>query len=57
MTKPTQDNPEKASTSIRLSQVAQNLRAKLAVKLGINQTAVIELALREFAEKHGVTTP
>ncbi len=54
MAKKATDNPEKSSTSIRLSPEAEKLRTKLAAKLGINKTAVIELALREFAEKHGV---
>ena len=43
------------NTSLRLSQTGETLRAKLAQLLGVTKTAVIELALREFAKKHGVT--
>lgn len=40
----------KHPTSIRLSPEGQRLRALLAHKLGISQTAVIELALRDKAK-------
>jgi len=36
--------------SIRLSETAVRLRELLAAKLGLSQSAVIELALRRLAE-------
>jgi len=42
------------STSIRLTAEAQRLRAALAEKLGVSQSAVIELAIRQMAEREGV---
>jgi hypothetical protein len=45
---------DKKSTSIRLSANAERLRKQLAALLGVNKTAVIEIALRELAAKHGV---
>jgi hypothetical protein len=39
-------------TSIRLSDEAKRLRTALAATLGVNETAVLELALREMAKKH-----
>jgi predicted DNA-binding protein len=43
-------------TSIRLSEEGQQLRKLLAKKLGLSESAVIELALRRLAEMEGVTT-
>lgn len=45
----------KEKTSIQLSAEAMQLRRLLAKKLGINQTAVIEQAIRELATRHNVT--
>jgi ribosomal protein L20A (L18A) len=45
---------EKKNTSIRISADGERLRAALAKVLGINKTAVIELALRELAARHGI---
>ena len=45
----------KTLTSITLSHQAKELREKLAVKLGINKTAVIEMAIRKLAEKENIT--
>lgn len=55
MAKSIPDKAEIHATSIRLSQDAQTLRSKLAKKMGINQTAVIETAIRLLAEQKGVT--
>lgn len=44
----------KKYTSIRISADGERLRAALAKLLGVNKTAVIEIALRELAAKHGV---
>lgn len=44
----------KQLTSIRLSAEAKRLRILLAEKLGISQTAVLEIALREKAKREGV---
>lgn len=44
----------KKKTSIQISEDAKRLQKLLAEHLGINQTAVIELAIRELAEKKGI---
>jgi predicted DNA-binding protein len=43
-------------TSIRLSEEGQQLRKLLAKKLGLSESAVIELALRRLAQMEGITT-
>lgn len=48
------NSQESYPTSIRLSLDSITRRNRLSAKLHINRTAVIELALKEFAEKHGV---
>lgn len=45
---------EKKNTSIRLSANAERLRVALATLLGVNKSAVVEIALRELAAKYGV---
>ncbi len=42
---------KKQATSIRLSSEAKRLLAALAQKLGINKTAVMEIAIRRLAEQ------
>ncbi|MCZ7554758.1 MAG: hypothetical protein M5U05_19645 [Anaerolineales bacterium] len=44
-------------TSIRLSRDGQILRRLLARKLGLSQTAVIELGIRRLAELENVKVP
>ena len=39
----------KKTTSIRLSEDGKQLRKKLAKKLGLSESAVIELAIRRLA--------
>jgi len=46
---------KKEATSYRLSPEAKQLIKLLASQLGLNETSVIELAIRELAEKKGVT--
>lgn len=41
-------------TSVRLSDDAKRLIAELSRKLGISQTAIIELAIREKAKREGL---
>jgi predicted transcriptional regulator len=41
-------------TSIRYTPEAKRLLEILAKKLGVSQTAVVKLAIREFAEKRDV---
>jgi hypothetical protein len=55
MTKTNSDIPKesRSKTSISLSESAQVIREWLANELGMNQTAVVELALRELATKWG----
>ncbi|GHO73844.1 hypothetical protein KSD_16150 [Ktedonobacter sp. SOSP1-85] len=45
---------DKTPTSIRLSDEGKRLRKLLAEKLGISESAVIEIALRRLAEWEGV---
>lgn len=44
----------KKQTSIRLSAEADRLREALAEKMGISKSAVLEIAIRDMAAKHGV---
>jgi hypothetical protein len=46
----------KIATSIRLSPEAMELRRSLSALLGIDQTAVVELALRKLAQAEGIST-
>lgn len=45
---------KKRSTSLRLSDHARELLARLSAKLGINQTSVLELAIRKLAKEEGI---
>lgn len=45
---------KKKATSIRLSEEGMRLWAELAAKLGLNNLAVMELALRTLAKQHGI---
>lgn len=47
-------NRDKLPTSIRLSEEGKQLRKLLAEKLGISESAVIEMALRKLAEMEGI---
>jgi predicted transcriptional regulator len=42
------------TTSIRLTPEAKRLLSRLAQKLGVTQAAIIEMAIRKFAEREGV---
>ena len=44
----------KYPTSLRLSPEAKRLLVALAERLGISQTAVVEIAIREKAERENV---
>ena len=44
----------KSNTSIRLTLEAIRLLRELAKNLGVSQTAVIELAIRELAKKENI---
>lgn len=44
----------KKPTNMRLSEDAKKLLALLTQKLGISQTSVVELAIRELAERKNV---
>jgi predicted transcriptional regulator len=41
-------------TSVRLSDDAKRLIKLMSQKLGISQTAIIELAIREKAKREGI---
>ena len=45
---------DKHTTSIRLTPEAKELIERLSQKLGINQTSVIEMAIRVLADKENV---
>lgn len=47
---------KKILTSIRLTPQAKRLIELTAQKMGITQSAVIEVAIREYAKKQGVDT-
>jgi hypothetical protein len=44
----------KKQVGVKLTGEARRLRAALSRKLGIDQTAVIELAIRQMAQREGV---
>jgi predicted DNA-binding protein len=46
----------KEATSFRLTTEVKQLIKLLAKKLGVNETSVVEIAVRELAEKKGVET-
>ena len=48
-------NMTKKKTSIRYSDEAKNLLEKLSKKLGVSQSAVLELAIRALAKQEGIT--
>ncbi len=48
------DRPKQKA--FRLSDEGQELLSLLSDRLGVNQTAVIELAIRDKAKAEGVTT-
>lgn len=45
---------KKGNTSVRLTLEADALLKELARKLGISQTAIIEIAIRRLAEQEGI---
>jgi len=49
-------NKKTKPTSIRLSEEGKQLRKLLAKKLGLSESAVVELALRRLAELEGLLT-
>ena len=44
----------KKHTSYRISEEGKQLIRLLARRLGVNETSVVEMAVREMAEKRGV---
>ena len=48
---------KQAHTSIRYTPEARQLLELMAQKLGVTQTAIVEMAIREFAEKRGFYDP
>jgi biotin operon repressor len=50
------ENKETLPTSMRLTPTALTLATKLARLLGISRTAVFETAIRDLAERKGVTS-
>jgi len=50
-------NNLKKTVSFRLSGVARLLLERIADKKGLNQTALLEMVIREVAEREGVTIP
>ncbi|HEX8833190.1 MAG TPA: hypothetical protein VF719_03260 [Abditibacteriaceae bacterium] len=50
-----ENSEDKKQVGIKLSADARKLREALSRKLGIDKTAVVELAIREKAARDGVT--
>ena len=48
------NRPKKHKTSISVSQEGERLLALLTQKLGINRSAVLEIALRKMAKAEGI---
>ena len=46
----------KHATSLRLSPEAKRLLEELANRLGVSRSAVLELAIREYARREGIDT-
>jgi predicted transcriptional regulator len=44
-------------TNVRLSATAKRLLQALAQKLGVSQAAVLEMAIRKFAESESIQEP
>lgn len=47
---------KKVAAGFRLSMTAQELLSGLALKMGVSKTAVVEIAVRQMAERERVTT-
>jgi hypothetical protein len=47
---------DKLPTSFRLTEKAVALLARIAVEQGISQSAVLEMLIRDDAQKKGITT-
>jgi predicted transcriptional regulator len=45
---------KKRATSLRLSDQARSLLVRLSERLGISQTAVLEMAIRKLAREEGI---
>jgi predicted transcriptional regulator len=45
----------RSNTSVRLTPEALRLLKELAKKLGVSQAAIMEMAIRKFAERSGVS--
>jgi hypothetical protein len=45
---------QKQQFNMRLTGHARALLARLALSKGVSQTDVVEMAIREYAERHGV---
>lgn len=48
------DKQQKNPTSIRLTPEAKRLIERLAKNRGVTQTAILELAIREMAERYDI---
>ncbi len=48
------EKPARKQTQFRLSEADRRTLAELAAKLDISQRAVVSMALREMAKRHGV---
>ncbi len=46
--------PTSKAMTFRLTEEARRLLAEIALKRGLDKTAVIETLIREYAEKQGV---
>jgi hypothetical protein len=46
--------PKTGKTSARLTTTGRALMDAISIKLGVSDAAVIEMTLREYAERHGI---
>ena len=53
----TTSNPKTGRFEFKISDTGKKLLAASAADQGISQAAVIEIAIREFAEKRGIKPP
>jgi len=49
------NRPKKHKTSISISQEGERLLALVTQKLGVNKSAVMEIALRRLAKAEGIS--
>lgn len=46
--------PKEYQVTARITGIARDILAAGVAKFGVSQAAIIEMALREFADRHGI---